>query len=143
MLASILKRNYNEYIKDIMDNKISYKMGKNNFSLWIEYMKTHPKKATYEDFKRFKLLKKEGGKMKFTYRKENFFDEVGWIKFDTFNVAVGQNGELEYCDPLKNKQYYEQNPYYTIVSINNIENDIQNDTNQFERIIQEKYKEEK
>lgn len=57
MLESILKRNYNEYIKDIINNKISYKMDEDNFKLWIEYMKTHPKKATYEDFKLFKLNK--------------------------------------------------------------------------------------
>lgn len=57
MLTSILKRNYNEYIRDIITNKISYKMDKGNFGLWIEYMETHPKKATYEDFKRFKATK--------------------------------------------------------------------------------------
>ena len=55
MLAGILKRNYNEYIKDIITNKISYKMDKENFGLWIAYLKTHPKKATYEGFKRFKI----------------------------------------------------------------------------------------
>lgn len=58
MLAGILKRNYNEYIEDIITNKISYKMEKNNFSLWIEYLRTHPKKATYEDFKRF-IIRRE------------------------------------------------------------------------------------
>ncbi|MBA7551807.1 hypothetical protein ES705_44356 [subsurface metagenome] len=51
---------------------------------------------------------------------------------------LGGGGELEYCDPLKNQQYYEQNPYYTIVEITPDENDIQDDTNMFEKTIKEK-----
>jgi len=79
--------------------------------------------------------------MRLTYDKKDFFDEDGWIKFDSFKVAVGQKGELEYLDTMKNKSHYEQNPYYTIISINNMENDIQDDTNRFEELIKEKIEE--
>ena len=79
--------------------------------------------------------------MKLTYNQSDFFDEDGWIKFDGFSVAVGEKGEVEYCDPLKNKSYYEQNPYYTIVGISGNENDIQDSTELFEKKILEKLKE--
>ncbi|RXG64180.1 hypothetical protein ES695_13785 [Candidatus Atribacteria bacterium 1244-E10-H5-B2] len=76
--------------------------------------------------------------MKFRYAKNDFFGDDGWIKFSGFKVAIGGNGELEYCDPLKNKSYYEQNPYYTIVEITPDENNIQDDINLFEKMIKEK-----
>ena len=81
---------------------------------------------------------KRDQKMEFVYNKNDFFDKDGWIKFDNFKVAVGQKGELEYCDPLKNAQYYEQNPYYKVVEISPDENDIQNDADSFEKMIKEK-----
>ncbi|MBA7695373.1 hypothetical protein ES703_103999 [subsurface metagenome] len=78
--------------------------------------------------------------MKFRYAKEDFFGDDGWIKYDNFKVAVGQKGELEYCDPLKNASYYEQNPYYTVIFIDS--EDIQDDIKQFEKTIKNKIKED-
>ena len=78
---------------------------------------------------------------KFKYNKNDFFDKDGWIKFDNFKVAVGQEGELEYCDPLKNASYYEQNSYYTVIGIES--GDIQDDIKQFEKTIKNKLEEER
>ncbi|MBA7575337.1 hypothetical protein ES708_17161 [subsurface metagenome] len=78
--------------------------------------------------------------MKFRYTKNDFFDKNGWIKYDNFKVAVGQKGELEFCDPLKNESYYIQNPYYTVIRIDS--EDIQNDIKQFEKIIKNKLEED-
>lgn len=85
-------------------------------------------------------LKKEEVKEMLNFSKSDFFDKDGWIKFNGFKVAVGEKGEVEYCDPLKNQQYYEQNSYYTVVEIRQDENDIQNDTNRLKEIIREKLK---
>ena len=57
MLNKILERSYKEYHQDLIANKNNYKMDDENFRLWISYLETHPKKATYEDYKRFKLSK--------------------------------------------------------------------------------------
>jgi len=76
--------------------------------------------------------------IKLSYNKNDFFDNDGWIKFDGFKVAVGEGGELEYCNPLKNQQYYEQNPYYQVIEIRQDENDIQDSTELFEKKILEK-----
>ena len=54
MLAKILERSYKEYHQDLIANKNSYKMDDENFRLWLSYLETHPKKATYEGFKKFK-----------------------------------------------------------------------------------------
>ncbi len=54
MLAQVIKRNYSEYIKDTIVNRDSYKMKKENFNLWLDYLKTHPNNATYKDYKKFK-----------------------------------------------------------------------------------------
>jgi hypothetical protein len=82
-------------------------------------------------------------KMKLTYDKNDFFDKDGWIRFDGFSVAVGEGGEVEYCNPLKNKSYYEQNPYYQVIQIMANENDIQDDISLFEKKILEKLEEVK
>lgn len=79
--------------------------------------------------------------MKFRYAKEDFFDKDGWIKYDNFKVAVGEKGEVEYCDPLKNESYYIQNPYYTVIDIDS--EDIQDDIKQFEKTIKNKLEEVK
>jgi len=76
--------------------------------------------------------------IKLSYNKNEFFDHDGWIRFDGFSVAVGEKGEVEYCDPLKNKSYYEQNPYYQVIGIAQEENDIQDSTELFEKKILEK-----
>ena len=54
MLNKLIKRNFDGYIQDTVTNKDSYKMNNEDFRLWISYLETHPKKATYEDYKRFK-----------------------------------------------------------------------------------------
>ena len=54
MLKHLIQRNFNEYIQDSITNKDSYKPNSEDFRLWIEYLKTHPKKATYEDYKKFR-----------------------------------------------------------------------------------------
>ena len=54
MLAQVIKKNYSEYIKDTIVNRNSYKMKEENFNLWLDYLKTHPKHSTYEDYKKFK-----------------------------------------------------------------------------------------
>ncbi len=62
MLKQLIVKNFNEYIQDSIINKDSYKMDNEDFRLWLEYLKTHPKKATYEDYKRFKKIYKEENK---------------------------------------------------------------------------------
>ena len=53
MLNEMLE-SYSEFIDDKIKNNVSYKPSGENFELYIKYLETHPKKATYEDFKRFK-----------------------------------------------------------------------------------------
>jgi len=56
MLNEMLK-SYSEFIDDKIKNNVGYKPNGENFELYIEYLKTHPQKATYEDFKKFKQNK--------------------------------------------------------------------------------------
>jgi hypothetical protein len=83
-------------------------------------------------------IKETKDTIKLSYNKDDFFDNDGWIRFDGFSVAVGEKGELEYCNPLKNKSYYEQNPYYQVIQIREDENNIQDSTELFEKKILEK-----
>ena len=54
MLTNIIKNNYSEFIEYKIVNRNNYKMKKENFELWLDYLKSHPKNTTYENFKRFK-----------------------------------------------------------------------------------------
>lgn len=53
MLTNIIKKNYSKFIKDKITNRNNYKMKKENFELWLDYLKSHPKRVTYENFKGF------------------------------------------------------------------------------------------
>jgi len=53
MLSKLIQQNYNEYIKEKISNQKGYKMKKENFGLWLEYLATHPQEVTYENFKKF------------------------------------------------------------------------------------------
>lgn len=91
--------------------------------------------------KRTKERKEKKKILKLNYNKKDFFDKDGWIKYNNFKVAVGEKGEVEYCDPLKNLNYYEQNSYYIIIEIKQEENDIQNTPRRLEELITEKLEE--
>ena len=54
MLTNIIKKNYSEFIEYKIIDRNNYKMKKENFELWLDYLKSHPKNITYENFKRFK-----------------------------------------------------------------------------------------
>ena len=60
MLSKVMEKKYQEYIKDIITNQISYKMEKNNFKMWLSYLKSNPVKATYQGFVEFKKQSKGG-----------------------------------------------------------------------------------
>ena len=55
-----MEKKYQEYIKDIITNQISYKMEENNFKMWLAYLKSNPVKATYQGFVEFKKQLKGG-----------------------------------------------------------------------------------
>ena len=54
MISKLIEKEYKEYIRNIIDNHIAYKMEKNNFEMWLSYLKTHPKKASYQGFLNYK-----------------------------------------------------------------------------------------
>jgi hypothetical protein len=54
MLSEAMKIKYNEYLKDVVTNHNEYKMKKENYELWLSYLRSHPAKETYQDFVNYK-----------------------------------------------------------------------------------------
>jgi hypothetical protein len=59
MISKLIEKEFNEYIQDIIDNHISYKMEEGNFEKWLSYLNSHPAKATYQGFLEYKDKLKE------------------------------------------------------------------------------------